>query len=226
MGQWDPSPRSAEMRSQLQSFTKALRRDFRPGVALGALRNVPPPGRRMAPSLEVAHPLGYRPLGAGGLPPLAPPAVNASRLVPCFRSVSTVPFCLLDPWPPKLAANRSEAPLAFRMKSADFLNSSGHSCIRSGLCAFPMQRVKFVFEGWGRVELENIFRSCTLTPNSGGTLSSSVLHSSIFLTSLARNQLLGADTLISGRRRAARFLTWVGEPQNLGERSLGSPKAL
>ena len=154
----------------------------------------PPPGRRMAPSLEVAHPLGYRPLGAGGLPPLSPPAANANRLVPRFqrRPISTVSFCLLDPWPPKLAANRGEAPLAFRMKSADFLNSSGHSCIRSGPYAFPMQRVKFVFEGWGRVKLENIFRSCTLTDSdSGGTPSSSVLHSSVFMTSLAWNQLWG-----------------------------------
>lgn len=49
------------------------------------------------------------------------------------------------------------------MKSADFLNSLGHSCIRSGTCAFPMQRVNFVFEGGGKVELEvAILRTCTL----------------------------------------------------------------
>lgn len=119
-----------------------------------------------------------------------------SALSPCLQSgpIATVRFCLLDPWPPKLPASGSEAPLAFRMKSADFLNSSRHSCIRSGLCAFPMQRVKFVFEGWGRMGLENDYFPLVHAhgpSNSGGTLSPSVFLSSVFLTSRARNQLWG-----------------------------------
>lgn len=90
------------------------------------------------------------------LGPLQPwPKLSAQRAAPRTGLLSSVPFCLLDPWSPKLATNRREAPLAFRMKSADFLNSSGHSCIRSGHCAFPTRRVKFVFEKWGPSELKN-----------------------------------------------------------------------
>lgn len=153
-------------------------------------------------------------------PPYQPRSPSA--LSPCLQRgpISTVPFCLLDPWPPKLPASRSEAPLAFRMKSADFLNSSGHSCIRSGPCAFPMQCVKFVFEGWGRVGLENDYFPLVHThrpPNSGGTLSSSVFFSSVFLTSRARNQLWGQrDQFLSDVRLRVFSFLWV--PQNDGER--------
>lgn len=172
------------MRFQVQSFAKALRRDTCPRAALGALWRVPPPSRAPSGSPYGPEPRS-RPLS--GIPPVglrrgASLRWHQQRQTPtalCRASRAGLfplrPFCLLDPWTPKLSANRSEAPLAFRMKSADFLNSSGHSCIRSGPCAFPTQRVKSVFEGWGRVKLENIFRSCTLTDSdSGGTLSSSV----------------------------------------------------
>lgn len=177
----------------------------------------PPPGRGMAPSLEVAHPLGYRPLGAGGLPPLPPPAANANRLVPGFqrRPVSTVPFCLLDPWPPKLAANRSEAPLAFRMKSADFLNSSGHSCIRSGSCAFPMQCVKFVFGGGGWWNWK-IFsaRAHSLTLNFWRNSFLDCPPFFGFPDFAFSEPVVGTGRLIFGQRQAARFLVCVREPQN------------
>lgn len=145
-----------------------MHRDLRPGAALGALRNVPPLSHRVAWSLKAAHPQGYRPLRAGDLPWSAAAVAKAvrppERAAPRTGLLSSVPFCLLDPWPPKLATNRKEAPLAFRMKSEDFLNSSGHSCIRSGPCAFPTRRVKFVFEKWGPSELKMaIFFSCILT---------------------------------------------------------------
>ena len=195
------------------------------------LRVAPPPGRRVARSLEVAHSLGYRPGVQGGLPRLARAAANADRLVRCFqrRPISTALFCLLDPWTPKLASNRSEAPLAFRMKSSDFLNSSGHSCIRSGPCAFPTQRVKFVFEGWGRVKLK-IFS----TPAHSHTPIPAELFPQVFpffgFPDIASSEPDGGSgRLISGQQLVARFLASVRESQNRRERGqplLGFPTAL
>lgn len=170
-------------------------------------------------------------MGSGGLPPLVPAAANANSLVPCFQRqpISTAPFCLLDPWTPKLAANRSEAPLAFRMRSADFLNSSGHSCIRSGPCAFPTQRVKFVFEGWGRVNWK-IFSA----PTRSQTPIPAELFPQVFpffgFPDIASSEpLRGSGRLISGPQLVARFLAWVREPQNrreCGQPFLGSPTTL
>lgn len=166
LGRWDPSSRPLEPRFQLQSFAEAMRRDARPGAArapsgmcpLGAARW---PRASKSPTLEDAA------RWVQG-PPCDLPT-SCERHPPC-RLASSVglfppcPFVCLTPGPPQLAANRREAPLAFRMKSSDFLSSSGHSCIRSGLRAFPTQCVKFVFEGWGRGDWKMpIFRSCTLT---------------------------------------------------------------
>lgn len=110
-----------------------------------------PPG---GPDPAAVHPRGHRPLSAGtSLGPPRPPA----------QAFSLPPFCLLDPWPSELPANGREAPLAFRMKSTDFVNSSGHSRIRSGPCAFPTRRVKFVFGEWGLSELKNGYFFCVLT---------------------------------------------------------------
>lgn len=124
---------------------KALRDE----VSLGCAWSLSP-GSRIRRSQECAPSgarggLQPRSRPPSGTPPAAcrePPSARLAARLPVRASLCTVPFCLLDPWPPKLAANRSEAPLAFRMKSVDFLNSSGHSCIRSGPYAFPMQRVK------------------------------------------------------------------------------------
>lgn len=52
-----------------------------PWIRAGTLGNVPPPSLRMALCLEVAHPRGYRPLGAAGLPPPSLPAAIPIRLV-------------------------------------------------------------------------------------------------------------------------------------------------
>lgn len=102
LGQWDPPSRPAEPGFQLQSFAEAMGRDARPGAArapsgmcpLGAARW---PRASNSPTLEDAARWAQ---GASLRPPhqLRTP----SAWSPCFQRgpVSTVPFCLLDPWPP------------------------------------------------------------------------------------------------------------------------------
>lgn len=172
LGQLDPFLRATKRRFQLQSFATLYAETFAWELCLE------PSG--MCPLQAGGWPGAYKPptLGAPSrrtqrtsLRPLhQQQTLSAPPLAFQLGPFSTVPFCLLDPWSPKLASNRSEAPLAFRMKSVDFLNSSGHSCIRSGPCAFPVHRVKFVFEGWGaRGVRKRLFsaRAHSLTPKFG-----------------------------------------------------------
>lgn len=171
------SPTPAKLRFQLQSFARRCAETFVLGLRLAPSGMCPSglPGSREPGSRP---PFGTLPAALGDLPPPAPTDRDRSPLLAWLSLLCAVPFCLLDPWPPKLQANRSEAPLAFRMKNEDFLNSLGHSCIRSGPCAFPMQRVKFIVEGLRQAELENGYFPLVLTqwpPSSDKTRSSNVL---------------------------------------------------
>lgn len=88
--QGDPSSRPAELCFQLQSFAETLGREPRRRPP-----DVPPPGRPGVQSLEVAHPQGDRPLGAGGLPPTSPSAVTATRLLAWLPARAYFPCALL-----------------------------------------------------------------------------------------------------------------------------------
>lgn len=155
LGQWDPSPKPAGLHFQLQSFAEAVRRALAPeprsaSSGMCPLRAAGWPRTSKSPTLGDTARWVQR---ASPRPPHWPQRQPPCRLVSSAGLFPLCPFVCLTPGPRNSRLIRNEAPLAFRMKSADFLNSSGHSCIRSGPCVFPMQRVKFVLGG--RVELEN-----------------------------------------------------------------------